>query len=102
MVHEKGAFIIPSCTMHTLTSTARKVSPSTSRKKRSDSSLHEDEHLHDALLETFGIERLRTGQREVIDSVINGVDTLAVMPTGSGKSLCYQLPALKLPGMTLV
>ena len=50
----------------------------------------------------FGVERLRDGQREVIDSVLDGKDTLAIMPTGSGKSLCYQIPASMLPGVTLV
>ena len=50
----------------------------------------------------FGIERLRTGQQEVIDSVLAGRDTLAIMPTGSGKSLCYQIPAALLPGATVV
>src|SRR3954470_7360604 len=54
------------------------------------------------LRQTFGIKRLRAGQDEVIKSVLAGHDTLAIMPTGSGKSLCYQLPALKLPGTTLV
>jgi ATP-dependent DNA helicase RecQ len=51
---------------------------------------------------TFGIARLRPGQEEVIRSVLEGRDTLAVMPTGAGKSLCYQLPALHLEGTTLV
>lgn len=50
----------------------------------------------------FGVARLRDGQQEVIDSVLAGQDTLAIMPTGSGKSLCYQLPAALLPGATLV
>jgi ATP-dependent DNA helicase RecQ len=54
------------------------------------------------LRSVFGIARLRTGQQEVIDSVLAGRDTLAIMPTGSGKSLCYQLPAALLPGATLV
>ncbi|HYP53754.1 MAG TPA: ATP-dependent DNA helicase RecQ, partial [Pyrinomonadaceae bacterium] len=52
--------------------------------------------------EVFGLERLRPGQAEVIRSVIGGNDTLAVMPTGAGKSLCYQLPALHLGGTTVV
>jgi ATP-dependent DNA helicase RecQ len=50
----------------------------------------------------FGIEHLRDGQQRVIDSVLDGKDTLAIMPTGSGKSLCYQIPARILEGMTIV
>jgi len=54
------------------------------------------------LRERFDIQQLRPGQAEVIDSVLKGHDTLAVMPTGSGKSLCYQVPALCLDGLTVV
>jgi ATP-dependent DNA helicase RecQ len=55
------------------------------------------------LLDTvFGIQQLRDGQQRVIDSVLDGKDTLAIMPTGSGKSLCYQIPARILEGMTVV
>jgi len=54
------------------------------------------------LRKVFGIEALRDGQRRVIDSVLAGRDTLAVMPTGSGKSLCYQLPARLMKGITVV
>ncbi len=50
----------------------------------------------------FGVERLRDGQQQVIDSVLDGKDTLAIMPTGSGKSLCYQIPARMLEGTTVV
>jgi len=51
---------------------------------------------------TFGLKHLREGQAAAIDHVMAGVPTLAVMPTGAGKSLCYQLPALLLPGATVV
>jgi ATP-dependent DNA helicase RecQ len=54
------------------------------------------------LRQTFGLDKLRPGQAEVIRSVLEGNNTLAIMPTGAGKSLCYQLPSLHLPGTTVV
>lgn len=54
------------------------------------------------LRETFGFERFRPSQREVIERVMAGRHSLAVMPTGAGKSLCYQIPALARPGTGLV
>jgi ATP-dependent DNA helicase RecQ len=55
-----------------------------------------------SLRETFGIHRMREGQQEVIARVLAGEDTVAIMPTGAGKSLCYQVPALHLDGTTVV
>jgi ATP-dependent DNA helicase RecQ len=60
------------------------------------------DELERGLREYFGFERFRAGQREVIEHVLARRHTLAVLPTGSGKSLCYQLPAQLLPGLTLV
>lgn len=62
---------------------------------------HEPE-LERTLQERFALERFRPGQREVIRAVLAGRDVLCVMPTGGGKSLCYQLPAVHRPGVTLV
>lgn len=53
-------------------------------------------------LARFGLADFRPGQREVIDTVLSGRDTLCVMPTGGGKSLCYQLPSLARSGTTIV
>ena len=50
----------------------------------------------------FGHDKFRPGQEALIDALISGQDVLGVMPTGAGKSVCYQLPALMLPGVTLV
>ena len=72
--------------------------------KSTPKSTPKGKQINDMLHKVFGMESLRDGQRHVIDSVLAGQDTLAVMPTGSGKSLCYQLPArlLKDKGMTVV
>lgn len=61
-----------------------------------------DLELLSALRDHFGHDAFRPGQEEVVRAVVAGRDVLAVMPTGSGKSIGYQLPALLLPGLTLV
>lgn len=50
----------------------------------------------------FGYDSFREGQRVIIEAILSGEDALAIMPTGAGKSICYQVPALMLPGITLV
>lgn len=57
---------------------------------------------NEALKHYFGHSRFRQGQEELIDAVLSGRDALGIMPTGGGKSMCYQIPALLLPGITLV
>ena len=54
------------------------------------------------LKETFGFTQFREGQADVIEKLLQGRSAAAVFPTGQGKSLCYQLPALMLEGLTLV
>ena len=60
------------------------------------------EEVRDVLATRFGFEGFRPGQEHVVDSLLAGRSALAVFPTGAGKSLCYQLPALLLDGVTVV
>ena len=55
-----------------------------------------------ALRDCFGYEDFRLGQKSVIEAILAGRDALAVMPTGAGKSLCYQIPSIVLPGIAIV
>ncbi len=59
-------------------------------------------HVKDVLRKNFGFDELRSGQEEVVDILMSGRPALAIFPTGGGKSLCYQLPALMLEGTALV
>lgn len=61
-----------------------------------------EQKLHKILKETFGYTTFRFEQHKIINAILDGKDTLAIMPTGGGKSLCYQIPALYLEGITLV
>src|SRR5918998_4667076 len=70
--------------------------------RKKSRSIRKIPELQRSLRTTFGLEQLRPGQAEVIRGVLQGQDTLAVMLSGAGKSLCYQLPALHLEGTTIV
>ena len=58
--------------------------------------------IMDVLHQKFAYPSFRTGQKEAIESVLDKKDTLVMLPTGSGKSLCYQLPAYLMDGVTLI
>ncbi|WP_411831134.1 DNA helicase RecQ [Paenibacillus macerans] len=60
------------------------------------------EQARQLLQKYYGYPDFREGQRKIVESVLSGADTLGIMPTGGGKSICYQVPALMLPGLTLV
>src|SRR3974390_1835590 len=75
------------------------MSTSTSEIRDDAAGLDEAQLL---LHRVFGFAAFRPGQADIVPTILRGRDVLAVMPTGSGKSLCYQLPALMRPGLTIV
>ena len=62
----------------------------------------DSDFLHRALKHYYGYDAFRPGQEEIISKILQGQPVLAVLPTGAGKSICFQLPSLLLKGVTLV
>jgi ATP-dependent DNA helicase RecQ len=79
--------------------TARKAPKASPAKKRSESSRFD---LHKALHEYFGFDKFKGNQEKAIESLLAGHDTFVIMPTGGGKSLCYQLPAMVSEGVAII
>src|ERR687886_209549 len=84
--------------------TEKKAGPAKTAKKAS-STIPTTEHpydIHKSLLEHFGFDKFKGTQEEAINSLLSGKDTFVIMPTGGGKSLCYQLPALIMEGCAII
>ena len=62
----------------------------------------EKDTMQELLKQYFGYEEFRSGQKEIINQILSGADVLAVMPTGAGKSICFQIPAMMMNGITVV
>jgi ATP-dependent DNA helicase RecQ len=76
--------------------------PTVSARSAGDTPNSQAEDIHGALKRIFGFDHFRAGQESVVQDALAGRDVLALMPTGGGKSLCFQLPALLQAGVTLV
>jgi ATP-dependent DNA helicase RecQ len=71
-------------------------------KRVKDSSSENSSDLKGALRNYFGFDNFKGEQEEIIQNLLNGNDTFVIMPTGGGKSVCYQLPALIMPGTAII
>lgn len=80
----------------------KKTAAAKSKTVKTNSTTDHSFDIHTGLQEYFGFKQFKGRQEEAINSLLNGNDTFVIMPTGGGKSLCYQLPALLMPGCAII
>lgn len=98
---EKGVCVVDSCTLTQGLSHSMET-PLESSETHTESFETLSKQAHQTLEKVFGYKAFRFGQLDVIEQTLQGGDTLVLLPTGGGKSMCYQMPALMLPGITIV
>lgn len=81
---------------------SKKTAPAAKSRITAVSTSPKDSALHEALLENFGFDSFKGNQEAIIQSVLSGKDTFVIKPTGGGKSLCYQLPAIISKGVAII
>ncbi len=94
--------MIKDTTENLSSSDCRETAGSREVQKENGMGRNGEDHKYETLKKYFGYDGFRPGQEELIDALLAGRDVLGIMPTGAGKSICYQLPALLLPGITVV
>jgi ATP-dependent DNA helicase RecQ len=82
--------------------TEKKIAVKKTVSKKTKENLNGNHDIYTALYEHFGFEQFKERQENAIHSLLSGRDTFVIMPTGGGKSLCYQLPALMLDGCAII
>lgn len=94
--------MIKETTENLSSSECRETAGSREVQKENGMGRNGEDHKYETLKKYFGYDGFRPGQEELINALLSGKDVLGIMPTGAGKSICYQLPALLLPGITVV